>query len=176
MVWTAFMRSERQGEIIEIFTDGACLGNPGPGGWGAILRWRRHEKELSGGEPITTNNRMEMMAAIEALGSLKRPSDVRLYTDSNYLRDGITRWIVSWKRNGWRTADKKPVKNADLWLRLEQELVPHRVEWQWVRGHAGHPENERADALATAAARAAQSRIRSGEESVAGPLPSPDRR
>jgi ribonuclease HI len=169
------MRSEPDADVIELFTDGACLGNPGPGGWGAVLRWRGHEKELSGGEPLTTNNRMEMTAAIEALASLKRPSDVRLYTDSTYLRDGITRWIVNWKRNGWRTADKKPVKNADLWLRLEEKLAAHRVEWRWVRGHAGHPENERADALASAAARAAQAALRAGEEPAADVLsPSTD--
>ena len=152
------MRAEgaREIDVVELFTDGACLGNPGPGGWGVILRWRGHEKVLSGGEPMTTNNRMEMTAAIEAFTALKRPSEVRLHTDSRYLRDGITRWIDAWKRNGWRTADKKPVKNADLWQRLEQVLAPHRVEWRWVRGHAGHPENERADALARAAARAAQ--------------------
>jgi ribonuclease HI len=156
------MRSESEGDAIDLFTDGACLGNPGAGGWGAVLRWRDHEKELSGGEPMTTNNRMEMTAAIEALAALKRPSEVRLHTDSMYLRDGITRWIANWKRNGWRTADKKPVKNADLWLRLEQVLAPHRVEWHWVRGHAGHPENERADALARAAARAARAALEPG--------------
>ena len=120
-----------------------------------MLRWRGAEKELSGGEPITTNNRMELTAAIEGLSALKRPSQVRLYTDSMYLRDGITRWIANWKRNGWRTADKKPVKNADLWLRLEAAAGTHDIQWQWVRGHAGHPENERADALASAAARTA---------------------
>jgi ribonuclease HI len=141
---------------IELFTDGACLGNPGPGGWGAVLRWRGHEKELSGGEPLTTNNRMELTAAIEGLAALKRPSVVRLFTDSIYLRDGITRWITGWKRNGWRTADRKPVKNADLWLRLDEVGAPHQVEWLWVKGHAGHPENERADSLATAAARQAR--------------------
>ena len=167
------MPSELDADVVELFTDGACLGNPGPGGWGAILRWRGHEKELSGGEPLTTNNRMEMTAAIEALGALKRPSDVRLYTDSTYLRDGITRWIANWKRNGWRTADKKPVKNADLWQRLEEKLASHRVEWRWVRGHAGHPENERADALASAAARAAQAALRPGQEAAAIP-PSTD--
>ena len=156
------MRTESDGDFVEMFTDGACLGNPGPGGWGAVLRWRGHEKELSGGEPMTTNNRMEMRAAIEALASLKRPSEVRLHTDSMYLRDGITRWIGNWKRNGWRTADKKPVKNADLWRRLEEELAAHRVEWHWVRGHAGHPENERADALARAAARAEKAALQSG--------------
>ncbi len=136
---------------IDIFTDGACSGNPGPGGWGAILRWRGHEKELSGAENPTTNNRMELMAAISALESLKRPSTVAIYTDSTYVRDGITSWIHGWKRNGWRTAAKKPVKNEDLWRRLDAALAPHQVEWHWVKGHAGHPENERADALARAA-------------------------
>ena len=140
-----------QDGLIEIFTDGACSGNPGPGGWGAILRWRGEEREMSGGEPDTTNNRMEMMAAIRALETLKRPATVRLHTDSAYLRDGITRWIHAWKVKGWKTADKKPVKNADLWQRLEAAAERHRVEWVWVRGHAGHPENERADALARAA-------------------------
>ncbi|MBK8174107.1 MAG: ribonuclease HI [Rhodospirillales bacterium] len=143
---------------IDLFTDGACLGNPGPGGWGVILRWRDHEKELSGSEAFTTNNRMEMTAAIEALASLKRPSVVRLFTDSTYLRDGITRWMANWKRNGWRTADKKPVKNTDLWQRLDAASAPHRIDWQWVRGHAGHVENERADALARAAARTVTAR------------------
>ncbi|MFO1118841.1 MAG: ribonuclease HI [Rhodospirillales bacterium] len=142
--------------VVELFTDGACLGNPGPGGWGVILRWRGHEKELSGGEPLTTNNRMELTAAIEGLAALKRPSTVRLHTDSTYVRDGITRWIAGWKRNGWRTADRKPVKNADLWQRLDELRAPHQVDWLWVRGHAGHPENERADALASAAAREAR--------------------
>ena len=141
---------------VELFTDGACLGNPGPGGWGVVLRWRSHEKELSGGEPLTTNNRMELTAAIEGLAALKRPSAVRLHTDSTYVRDGITRWIAGWKRNGWRTSDRKPVKNADLWQRLDEVRAAHRVDWLWVRGHAGHPENERADALASAAARAAR--------------------
>ena len=138
-------------DLVEIFTDGACRGNPGPGGWGAILRYGAVEKELSGGEPLSTNNRMELMAAIMALEALKRPMRVRLHTDSLYLRDGITRWIHSWKRNGWRTADKKPVKNADLWQRLEEALGQHQVTFEWVRGHAGHPENERADALARSA-------------------------
>jgi ribonuclease HI len=138
------------GGIVEIFTDGACSGNPGPGGWGAILRYAGHEKELSGCESPTTNNRMEMMAAIAALEALKRPSRVHLHTDSQYLRDGITRYIHAWKKNGWKTADKKPVKNIDLWLRLEAALRPHAVDWFWVKGHAGHPENERADALARA--------------------------
>jgi ribonuclease HI len=137
---------------VEIFTDGACSGNPGPGGWGAILRYKDAEKELSGGERQTTNNRMEMMAAIAALEALKRPSNVDLYTDSNYLRDGIMKWIHGWKRNGWRTADKKPVKNVDLWQRLELAIERHQVvTWHWVKGHAGHPENERADALARGA-------------------------
>jgi ribonuclease HI len=133
---------------IEIFTDGACSGNPGPGGWGAILRSGTHERELQGGEAATTNNRMELMAAIAALEALKRPSKVRLHTDSNYLKDGITKWLPQWKRRGWKTADKKPVKNVDLWQRLEAAEAPHEVEWLWVRGHDGHVENERADALA----------------------------
>ena len=135
---------------IEIFTDGACSGNPGPGGWGALLRFKGHEKELCGGEASTTNNRMELMAAIVALEALKRPALVDLHTDSTYLRDGITKWIHGWKRNGWKTAAKKPVKNVDLWQRLEAALGPHEVRWHWVKGHAGHPENERADELARA--------------------------
>ncbi len=137
--------------VVEIFTDGACSGNPGPGGWGAILRYNGVEKELSGGAPETTNNRMEMMAAIQALEALKRPSRVKLHTDSTYLKDGITKWIHAWKAKGWKTANKKPVKNQDLWRRLEEALEHHDVEWVWVRGHAGHPENERADELARAA-------------------------
>ncbi|HML09805.1 MAG TPA: ribonuclease HI [Stellaceae bacterium] len=141
----------RDGPEVEIFTDGACSGNPGPGGWGAILRYGELEKELSGGEAQTTNNRMEMTAAIVALETLKRPCRVRLYTDSQYLRDGIMQWLSGWKARGWRTADKKPVKNIDLWQRLDAAVAPHRIEWLWVRGHAGHPENERADALARAA-------------------------
>ena len=136
---------------VEIFTDGACSGNPGPGGWGAVMRWRGQEKELSGGEAETTNNRMEMMAAIAALEALKRPCDVVLTTDSSYLRDGITGWIHGWRRNGWKTAAKKPVKNADLWMRLDEAAKRHRIDWRWVKGHAGHAENERADALARAA-------------------------
>jgi len=139
------------GPEVEIFTDGACRGNPGPGGWAAILRYGEVEKELSGGEPATTNNRMEMMAAIVALEALKRPCRVRLYTDSQYVRDGITQWLPGWKARNWRTADKKPVKNVNLWQRLEAAAAAHEVEWIWVRGHAGHPENERADALARAA-------------------------
>jgi ribonuclease HI len=138
--------------LIEIFTDGACKGNPGPGGWGAVLRWNGHEKEMAGGEPDTTNNRMELMAAIRALEVLKRPSKVRLWTDSVYVRDGITRWIHGWKRNGWRNAAKKPVANAALWQRLDEAAARHQIDWRWVKGHAGHPENERADRLASDAA------------------------
>ena len=135
-------------DVVEAFTDGACSGNPGPGGWGAILRYRGEERELSGAEDATTNNRMELMAAIAALEALKRPSRVRLCTDSTYVRDGITRWIHAWKARGWKTTDKKPVKNVDLWRRLEAAAVRHQVDWHWVRGHSGHDENERADALA----------------------------
>lgn len=140
--------SEDDANLVEIFTDGACSGNPGPGGWGAILRFRGVEKELSGGETPTTNNRMELMAAIEGLKALKRPAQVRVWTDSVYVRDGITKWIHGWKRSGWKTADKKPVKNVDLWQALLEAAKPHDVEWRWIKGHAGHPENERADALA----------------------------
>ena len=139
-------------DVVEIFTDGACSGNPGPGGWGAILRFRGEQKELAGGERDTTNNRMELMAAIAALEALKRPSRVEITTDSTYVKDGITRWIHGWKKNGWKTSAKKPVKNQDLWQRLDQALAAHQVEWHWVRGHDGHPENERADALARQAA------------------------
>jgi ribonuclease HI len=135
-------------ERVTIHTDGACSGNPGPGGWGAILSFGGHEKELKGGEPHTTNNRMELMAAIAALESLKRPCAVDLYTDSEYLRGGITGWINGWKANGWRTADKKPVKNIDLWQRLDAALGAHHIQWHWVKGHAGHAMNERADQLA----------------------------
>jgi len=135
-------------EVVEIFTDGACSGNPGPGGWGAILRINGKEKELFGGELETTNNRMEMMAVIEALAALKRPVATVVYTDSQYVQKGISEWIHGWKRRGWKTADKKPVKNEDLWRRLDTLAAGHRVTWQWVKGHAGHPENERADALA----------------------------
>ena len=135
-------------ETVDIFTDGACSGNPGPGGWGCILRWGETERELWGGEDQTTNNRMEMMAAIQALEALKRPMAVRVYSDSRYLHDGITKYIHGWKRNDWRTADKKKVKNIDLWLRIEAAAKPHQVQWFWVKGHAGHTENERADALA----------------------------
>tara|TARA_R110002110_G_scaffold376568_2_gene586843 strand:+ start:355701 stop:356144 length:444 start_codon:yes stop_codon:yes gene_type:complete len=133
---------------IVIYTDGACSGNPGPGGWGAILRAGEHEKELSGGEDETTNNRMELMAAIAALEELKKPSPIDLFTDSTYVRDGIMKWIHNWKRNGWKTAAKKPVKNVDLWKRLELAMEPHDIEWHWVKGHNGHPDNERADELA----------------------------
>jgi ribonuclease HI len=134
--------------LVNIYTDGACSGNPGPGGWGAILRWANHERELSGGEPHTTNNRMELLAAISALDALKRPCSIDLHTDSQYVRQGITQWIHGWKRNGWRTADRKPVKNADLWERLDAAIARHEVRWHWVRGHAGHELNERADQLA----------------------------
>jgi ribonuclease HI len=135
-------------ERVQIFTDGACSGNPGPGGWGALLRWKNTEKELSGGARSTTNNRMEMTAAIRALESLKRAVPVDLYTDSTYLRDGITKWLPAWKAKGWKTAARKPVKNQDLWLRLEAALADHDVSWHWIKGHSGHPENERADLLA----------------------------
>ncbi|MDO8289980.1 MAG: ribonuclease HI [Parvibaculum sp.] len=135
-------------EHVEIYTDGACSGNPGPGGWGALLTYKGKEKEICEGEVLTTNNRMELFAAIAALETLKRPSQVKLHTDSIYLRDGITKWIHNWKRNGWRTANKKPVKNADLWQRLETAIETHKVSWHWVKGHAGHDGNERADELA----------------------------
>jgi ribonuclease HI len=135
---------------VEIWTDGACSGNPGPGGWGAILRSGERVKELSGGEPMTTNNRMELMAAISALEALKRPCGVDLHTDSQYLKGGVTGWIHGWKRNGWRTADKKPVKNEDLWRRLDEATARHEIEWLWVKGHAGDEMNERADELARA--------------------------
>jgi ribonuclease HI len=133
---------------VEIHTDGACRGNPGPGGWGAILRNGQTEKELYGGERETTNNRMELMAAIQALEALKRPCEVTLVTDSEYVMKGITEWLADWKRRGWKTAAKKPVKNQDLWQRLDDATRTHRIDWQWVRGHTGHPENERADQLA----------------------------
>lgn len=140
-------------DIVEIFTDGACSGNPGPGGWGAILRLADgahagQEKEIWGGAADTTNNRMELAAVIEALRTLKRPVSARVYTDSQYVQKGISEWIASWKRRGWLTADRKPVKNRDLWQELDRLAAPHRIEWHWVRGHAGHAENERADALA----------------------------
>lgn len=140
--------SESKLPHVTIFTDGACSGNPGPGGWGAILRFGDVEKELKGGENPSTNNRMELMAAISALEALKKPASVDLATDSQYVRQGITSWIHNWKRNGWKTADKKPVKNADLWQRLDAALKAHKVRWHWIKGHAGHAENERADQLA----------------------------
>jgi ribonuclease HI len=140
-------RTASKPEIV-VYTDGACSGNPGPGGWGAILISGNHRKELSGGEPHTTNNRMELLAAITALEALKKPSRVELHTDSIYLRDGISKWIHGWQRNGWKTADKKPVKNAELWQRLLQAKAPHEVDWRWVKGHSEHVENDRADELA----------------------------
>jgi ribonuclease HI len=140
---------------VEIATDGACKGNPGPGGWGAVIRSGAREKELSGGEPLTTNNRMELTAVIEALNALKRPCAVSLSTDSRYVMDGLTKWIHGWRRNGWKTASKQPVKNADLWQALVEATARHRIAWEWVKGHAGHPDNERADRLASDAAIAA---------------------
>ena len=137
---------------VEIFTDGACKGNPGPGGWGAVLRTGGHEKELSGSDPATTNNRMEMTAVIEALRALNSPCEVKLHTDSKYVIDGITKWIFGWQKNGWKNAAKKPVANADLWLALVEAKRLHKVSWHWIKGHSGHPENERADVLASNAA------------------------
>jgi len=137
--------------IIDIYTDGACSGNPGPGGWAAILRTKGHERELSGSEVATTNNRMELTAVIRALEALKRPSAIRLHTDSRYVMDGAAKWLSRWKANGWKTADKKPVKNAELWRALDAAMSGHRISWKWVAGHSGHPENERADELARAA-------------------------
>ncbi|MCU0589579.1 MAG: ribonuclease HI [Syntrophobacteraceae bacterium] len=142
-----------EGKTVEIFTDGACSNNPGPGGWGAILRYRETEKEISGYVPLTTNNRMEMTAVLEALAALKEPCRVHIHTDSTYLKDGITQWIRKWKRNGWLTAGKEPVKNRDLWEALDAAVRKHTVEWHWVRGHQGHPENERCDELARMAIR-----------------------
>lgn len=136
------------GNVVEAFTDGACSGNPGPGGWGVLLRWNGTEKELKGGEPDTTNNRMELLAAISALEAMKRPVPIRLHTDSQYVKNGITTWIHGWKKNGWKTASKDPVKNEDLWRRLDDLVARHKVEFHWVKGHAGHVENERADQLA----------------------------
>ncbi len=134
--------------IVDVFTDGACKRNPGPGGWGALLRWGGHEKELYGGERQTTNNRMELMAVIAALEAMKRPERIRITVDSQYVKQGVERWMARWKRNGWKTAAGAPVKNQDLWERLDQAIAPHRVDWHWVRGHTGHPDNERADQLA----------------------------
>jgi ribonuclease HI len=138
-------------DVVEVFTDGACRGNPGPGGWGVVLRYGGVEKQLSGAEPATTNNRMELTAVIRGLEALTRPCRVVVTTDSQYVRNGISDWIRRWRRNGWRTADRQPVKNVDLWQRLDELAAGHEVEWHWVKGHAGHPENERADRLATAA-------------------------
>jgi ribonuclease HI len=146
--------------VIEIYTDGACRGNPGPGGWAALLQMGEHEKELSGAEALTTNNRMELMAVIRALEALKRPVEVRLYTDSQYVRRGITEWLRAWKARGWRTADRKPVKNQDLWQLLEEASAPHQIEWHWVPGHAGVPGNERVDRLANEAIDALRDSIR----------------
>jgi len=140
--------------VVEIWTDGACLGNPGPGGWGVLMRWNGHHREASGGVLDTTNNRMELSAAIEALRLLKKPCQVKLVTDSKYVRDGITQWLPKWRANGWRTANKKPVKNMDLWQQLDELVGHHRIEWAWVKGHSGHPENERVDDLAREAAMA----------------------
>jgi len=138
-------------DIVDIFTDGACSGNPGPGGWAAILRTGGHEREISGGEAHTTNNRMELMAVIRALEAMKRPSAIRLHTDSRYVMDGASKWMKKWKANGWKTADKKPVKNAELWRVLDAAMAEHSISWKWVAGHSGHTENDRADALARAA-------------------------
>lgn len=139
------------GTLVEIYTDGACRGNPGPGGWGAVLRFNGTEKELYGGEALTTNNRMELLAAIRALEALKRPCRVRLTTDSKYVQQGISEWLPNWKRRNWKTAGRQPVKNVDLWQQLDALAAPHEIDWQWVKGHAGHPENERADRLANRA-------------------------
>jgi len=143
---------------LEIFTDGACKGNPGPGGWGAVIRYGKHEKEISGGDPDTTNNRMELSAAIQALKILTEPCHVKLHTDSKYVLDGITKWVHGWQRNGWKKASKQPVRNADLWHELIDAAARHHIEWIWVKGHNGHPENERADRLASDAAEAAAQR------------------
>lgn len=138
----------KQVKKVAMFTDGACRGNPGPGGWGVVLRYGDKEKEMHGGEPETTNNRMELMAAIAGLEALRQPCAVVLTTDSRYVMDGVTQWMVNWKKRGWKTASKQPVKNVDLWQRLDAATQPHEIDWQWVKGHSGHPENERADALA----------------------------
>jgi ribonuclease HI len=147
----ALSETSQNNGMVHIFTDGACRGNPGPGGWGALLRYKGQEKSLKGAEPETTNNRMEMIAAISALEALKRPSEVRLTTDSKYLMDGVTQWLANWKKRGWKTSAKKPVKNEDLWRRLDALVQQHRIEWQWVKGHSGHDENEYVDQLANQA-------------------------
>jgi ribonuclease HI len=149
-------------EIVEIYTDGACKGNPGPGGWGALLRYAGHEKQLWGGDPETTNNRMELMAVIKALESLNRPCRVRVTTDSQYVRNGITSWLANWKARGWKTASRTPVKNKDLWQALDRAVSRHQVEWEWVRGHSGHSENELADQLANRAVRRLARRDKQG--------------
>ncbi|MDQ0382211.1 ribonuclease HI [Amycolatopsis thermophila] len=150
---------QEDGPVVDIYTDGACSGNPGPGGWGAVLRYGRHEKEMYGAEPgTTTNNRMELMATIRALEALTRPSVVRVYTDSSYVRNGVMQWMPRWKTNGWQTAAREPVKNADLWQRLDEAIGRHEVQWHWVKGHAGHPDNERADRLAVRGAKEAGQR------------------
>ncbi len=148
------MSVEEEVSRVEAYTDGACLGNPGVGGWAALLRFGGREREISGAEGHTTNNRMELMAAISALEALKRPCTVHLFTDSRYVIDGVTKWLRPWKARGWKTADRKPVKNVDLWQRLEAAMAPHKVDWEWVRGHSGHAENERVDVLARTAATA----------------------
>ncbi|MDB5800916.1 MAG: Ribonuclease [Rhodocyclales bacterium] len=158
-------------ETVDIFTDGACSGNPGPGGWGAILRVGDNEKELWGGEVLTTNNRMEMMAVIRGLAALKRPVSARVYTDSQYVQKGISEWIHGWKKRGWKTADKQPVKNEDLWRQLDELAAGHKVQWLWVKGHAGHPENERADALARKGIDAVRVAGKSCEDSCSVVLP-----
>jgi ribonuclease HI len=153
-------------DLVELFTDGACKGNPGPGGWGVVLRVGERVKELHGGEPATTNNRMELTAVIQGLAALKRPCKVQVSTDSQYVQKGISQWIVDWKRRGWRTADRKPVKNVDLWQQLDALAAKHEIEWLWVKGHAGHPENERADELANLGAASQASRDGSRQESL----------
>lgn len=147
------MDTAKTAVTVTIYTDGACLGNPGPGGWGAVLQYGSHEKEISGFDPDTTNNRMELTAAIKSLELLTRAATIDLYTDSTYVKNGITSWLANWEKNGWKTSDRKPVKNADLWQRLSVAVARHTIDWRWVKGHAGHPLNERADALATTAAR-----------------------